>query len=286
MIMTRVLAAVLALLGVVAVAEEYQIGPGDVLRVAVLGQAEMTGEFTIDAQGGMSFPFLGKVVAGGMTASELEKKLTALLADGYLKQPHVSVVVKEFHSLRVYVTGEIGRPGAYGLRPERSLLALLRDVGELSASVGHEVLVIRPPRASVRGEGAQPAADAKPTATEPRGPGQPDTPGAEIFHVSLRDLRSGNPAKDFRLEPGDTVYFPRAAQVYVTGNVGKPGAFRFEEGLTVYQALNLAGGITEKGSSRSVKIVRIVGGERKELKPKPTDLLEPEDTIVVPERFF
>jgi polysaccharide export outer membrane protein len=284
--MTRALAAVFALLGALALAEEYQIGPGDVLRVAVLGQTDMTGEFTIDAWGGMSFPFLGKVEAGGMTAVELEKKLTVLLADGYLRQPHVSVVVKEFHSLRVFVTGEIGRPGAYGLRPERSLLALLRDVGELSASVGHEVLVIRPPRYAAQPEASNPAVDGKPPATEPRAPGQPETPGAEIFHVSLRDLRSGNPAKDFRLEPGDTVYFPRAAQVYVTGNVGRPGAFRFEEGLTVYQALNLAGGITEKGSSKSVKIVRIVGGQRKELKPKPTDLVEPEDTIVVPERFF
>lgn len=284
--MTRALAVVFALVGALGPAEEYQIGPGDVLRVAVLGQPEMTGEFTIDAWGGMSFPFLGKVEAGGMTAVELEKKLTVLLADGYLRQPHVSVVVKEFHSLRVFVTGEIGRPGAHGLRPERSLLALLRDVGELSASVGHEVLVIRPPRAEAQADGSKPAADGKPRATEPRAPGQPETRGAEIFHVSLRDLRSGNPAKDFRLEPGDTVYFPRAAQVYVTGNVGRPGAFRFEEGLTVYQALNLAGGITEKGSSKSVKIVRIVGGERKELKPKPTDLVEPEDTIVVPERFF
>ncbi len=281
--MARVpLLLLVALAATAAAADEYAIGVGDVLHVAVLGQAEMTGDFAVDGDGAVAFPFLGKVKAAGLTASDLARSLTALLADGYLREPRVSVAVKEFHSRRVFVTGEVARPGAYGLRPERSLLALLRDVGDLTAAVGHEALVIRPP---APGTDPSPAPAGSPPPAVPRAPGLPDTPGARIFHVSLRDLRSGNPEKDFPLEAGDTVYFPRAAQVYVTGNVGRPGAFRFEEGLTVYQALNMAGGITEKGSSK-VHVVRIVDGQRKELRVKPTDLIQPEDTIVVPERFF
>jgi polysaccharide export outer membrane protein len=85
--------------------------------------------------------------------------------------------------------------------------------------------------------------------------------------------------------PNDTVYFPRAANVYVVGHVARPGPLRFQEGLTVLQALTLAGGVTERGSQK-VRIVRIVEGKQVEVKPKMTDLLQPEDTVKVPERFF
>jgi polysaccharide export outer membrane protein len=211
----------------------------------------------------LRFPFLGRIPASGKSIEEFEAALVTLLADGYLKQPRVAVTVKEFVSLRVFVTGEVRKPGAYGLRPDRSLLALLEQIGELTETIGHEVVVIRPPGSETPGE----------------------TDKAQITRLSLRDIRSGNPERDFRLSPGDTVFFPKAAQVYVTGQVAKPGAFRFEEGMTVYQALNLAGGINERGSSK-VKIARIVDGQRTELKAKPGDLMLPEDTLIVPERFF
>jgi polysaccharide export outer membrane protein len=113
-----------------------------------------------------------------------------------------------------------------------------------------------------------------------------EVPGAHVFRVSLRELRSGNPEKDLRLEPGDTVYFPKAAQFYVTGNVNRPGAFRYEEGITVFQAVNMAGGVTPRGSSKGIRVVRLEEGRKKELKVQSSDLVEPEDTIVVPERFF
>jgi polysaccharide export outer membrane protein len=261
---------------VLATGQEYTIGVADVVHVAVFGQPEMTGDFAVDGDGFINFPFLGKLKAAGASAPAMEASLTSLLADGFLKKPHVAVSIKEFHSQRVFVTGEVQRPGAYGLRPERSLLQLLGDVGELAAGVGHEVIVIRPPRES----GAAPAAESKASLL----PGE--VPGAEILHASLRSVRSGRPGTDLRLEPGDTVYFPKAAQIYVTGNVTRAGAQRYEEGLTVYQALNLAGGVTDRGSAKGVKIVRIVDGKRKELQAKPADLVQPEDTLVVPERFF
>jgi polysaccharide export outer membrane protein len=278
--------------------QEYEIGPGDVLHLAVFGQQDMTGDFAVDPQGMINFPFLGRVKTSGLSTSELERKLTTLLGEGFLKKPHVSALVKEFHSRRVFVTGEVQKPGAYGLRPEQSLLALLTDVGELTPNAGHEVVIIRPPKSKPEDAPASPAPDqAAPDrkAADPKALGSPPTsstsfpgevPGAEIFHVGIRDLRSGNPDKDFHLEPGDTVYFPKAAQFYVTGLVNRPGAFKFEEGTTVYQALASAGGIADKGSSGGVKIVRLEGGKRKEFKAKPTDLLLPEDTVVVPERFF
>ncbi|HUL77065.1 MAG TPA: SLBB domain-containing protein, partial [Vicinamibacteria bacterium] len=106
------------------------------------------------------------------------------------------------------------------------------------------------------------------------------------FRVSLLELQSGNPERNIALKAGDTVFFPRAAQVYVMGSVARPGPYRFQEGMTVMQALTLAGGATERGSSGRTRLVRIVNGKKVEQKAKATDLVQPEDTLVVPERFF
>jgi polysaccharide biosynthesis/export protein len=276
--------------------ESYEIGPGDVLQVTVLGQPTFSGEFTVGPDGIMPYPFLGKVKASAMSPVELERKLTTLLSEGYLRRPQVAVTVKQFKSQKVYVMGEVKSPGPYGLRPERTLLSLLHDVGELPQSAGHEVLVVRqppmPPPASdappagENGDGEAVAPPSPPPMPRP-GPALPgEVPGSEVFRVNLRELRSGYPERDLRLQVGDTIYIPKAAQIYVTGHVIRPGSFRFEEGQTVFQALALAGGATERGSGKGVKIIRMVDGKRKELKAKPTDIVQAEDTVHVPERFF
>jgi polysaccharide export outer membrane protein len=107
-----------------------------------------------------------------------------------------------------------------------------------------------------------------------------------VYRVSLLELQSGNPDRNIALRAGDTVYFPKAAQVYVMGSVARPGPYRFQEGMTVLQVLTLAGGVTERGSQGRTKVVRIADGKKFEKKVKPTDLVMPEDTLVVPERFF
>ena len=118
-------------------------------------------------------------------------------------------------------------------------------------------------------------------------PGLPFVPpGAEIYRISLLELQSGNPEKNIPLQAGDTVFFPRASQVYVMGSVARPGPIRFQEGMTVLQVLTLAGGVTERGSAGRAKFVRIVDGKKVETKAKPTDPVLPEDTLYVPERFF
>jgi polysaccharide export outer membrane protein len=190
---------------------EYTVGPGDVLHVAVLGQAELTGDFAVGAEGEVKLPFVGALPVTGLSAPAIEERIRALLADGFLKRPQVSVSVKEFKSRRVFVTGEVVKPGAYGLRPERSLLALLGEIGELTANAGHEVIVVRPPAEPPAEPPTEPPAEPPTEQAAPPLQGLPgEVPGAHVFRVSLRELRSGNPEKDLRLEPGDTVYFPKA----------------------------------------------------------------------------
>jgi polysaccharide biosynthesis/export protein len=284
-----------------AAPEAYEIGPGDVLQVTVLGQAPFSGEFTVGADGIMPYPFLGKVKASELSPAELERKLTTLLSEGYLRRPQVSVTVKQYRSQKVYVTGEVKSPGPYGLRPERTLLSLLQDVGELAPTAGHEVVVVRQPPMPPAAEPApwpddadengdvdpSPAPSTSPVPMPRPGPALPgEVPGSEIFRINLRELRAGYPDRDIRLQVGDTVHFPKAAQVYVTGHVARPGTFRFEEGQTVFQVLAMAGGVTERGAEKGVRLVRLVDGKRKELKAKPTDIVQAEDTLHVPERFF
>jgi len=292
-----------------ASAQTYEIGPGDVLGIAVRGQEAMSGEFVVDTAGMLEFPILGSIKAGGLTVDETQRKLTTLLADGYVRQPQVTVIVKEYQSQRVFVAGRVSRPGAYALPGDGSLLALVRGVGTLSDDVAHEVVVIRPPSAEEQAAAAarqgQESSDAETEggATEeesqqtPEGPSAADearaiwlslpneVPGSEIFRVNLTELLSGNPARNLRLRAGDTVYFPPAANFYVTGYAARPGAYRYREGLTVFHALTLAGGVGDRGS-KNVKIIRFVDGEQVKINAEMTDRIQPEDTIEVPERFF
>ncbi len=268
----------------------YEIGAGDVIQVLVLGQPTLSGDFSVGTDGIVPYPFIGHVKAAGMSPSELERKLATLLGDGYLRHPQVSVTVKQFKSQRIFVTGEVSRPGPYGLRPDRKLSSLLQDVGDLGANVGHEVVVIRPPDPAATP--TEPSTDGSERAPSPapsprEGPMLPgEVEGAQVYRVNLRELRSGYPDRDIQLQVGDTVYFPKAAHVYVTGFVVRPGTLVYEEGLTVYQAINLAGGVTERGSEKGVRIVRLVEGKRKTIRPKINEVVQPEDTVQVPERFF
>jgi polysaccharide export outer membrane protein len=314
-------------------AADYEIGSGDVIKVVVIGQTQMTGDFSVDPEGMVNFPILGKIKAAQHTTLELERKLTTLLADGILRRPQVTISIAEYGSQRVFVTGEVQRPGRYALKADRSLLGLLGDIGVLGANSGHEVIVIRPPSGGItsggpagppdlteapedsatqttdkssneraKGKQKKDRRDKEPESEKAQGDAEPDpasgpaapivpglpyvAPGSEVFRINLLELQSGNPERNMRLQAGDTVYFPRAAQVYVMGSVARPGPYRFQEGMTVHQALTLAGGATERGSEGRTRVVRIVDGKKVEKKAKATDLVQPEDTLVVPERFF
>lgn len=279
-------------LALFAIGQEYEIAGGDILTITVTGQPSMSGDHTVDGEGMIVLNGLGlRVKASEMSPKDFERKLVTLLSDGYLRKPEIQVSLKESRSDRVYVTGQTNKPGPYPLRGDRSLLSLIGDVGGLPRDAGHEIVVIRPPApvtpaATTVSEGGE-SPDPTPTPTpSPDTSGLPNAvPGSQIIRVRTAELLSGNPEKNFPLVPGDTIFFPKPANVYVTGQVFRPGPIRFEEGMTVFQAVTLAGGINNRGSDK-VKVVRILDGKQVKLGVKMTDLLLPEDTIVVSERFF
>jgi polysaccharide export outer membrane protein len=117
----------------------------------------------------------------------------------------------------------------------------------------------------------------------------PQLPGAEsvdVKTVDLKELQSGALSQNVALRDGDTIFVPRAESVYVFGQVKNPGAYSIQRNTTVLQALSLAGGLTDRGATGRIKIVRVEKGNTVELRVKLTDTVRPGDTIIVPERFF
>jgi polysaccharide biosynthesis/export protein len=118
------------------------------------------------------------------------------------------------------------------------------------------------------------------------GPVMPNGNDTDVTTVDLKELQSGALSQNVKLRDGDTIFVPRAETVYVFGQVKSPGAYPIQRNTTVLQALSLAGGVTERGATGRIKIVRIEKGKTIEVRVQLNDLVRPGDTIMVPERFF
>jgi polysaccharide export outer membrane protein len=105
--------------------------------------------------------------------------------------------------------------------------------------------------------------------------------------VNLQSLQSGALSQNVALRAGDTIFVPRAETVFVSGEVRNPGEYVMRSsGMTVRQALALAGGVSERGSSRRIQIVRVVNGKEETISATLQMTLKAGDTIVVQERYF
>lgn len=248
-------------------AADYTIGASDVLNIQVFDQPDLGGKYTVEADGTFSFPLIGRIKAGGMSLRGFETELKKKLADGYFRNPQVTVAVEQYRSQRVFVMGEVRAPGPVALTGGMTLIEALSRAGSTLPSASGEVAIVR----------AQQGA---------RGPVLLDQGGSEILRASIRDLEAGAMKQNIELRDGDTIFVPRAESVYVFGQVKSPGAYSIQKDTTVLQALSLAGGVTENGAMNRIKVVRIVKGEKKDLKVKLTDTVRPGDTLIVPERYF
>lgn len=249
---------------------DYVIGAQDVLVVAVFDQADLGGRFTVETDGTFTFPLIGRVTAGGRTLREVEAELKQRLTDGFFKNPQVSVSVDQYRSQRVFVVGEVRQPGPYPLTGDMTLIEALARAGSTTDHAGGEALIVRPSSG----------------AGSPSGPVMPGQQEANVERVDLRALQSGASFSKVALRDGDTIFIPRAETVFVFGQVRNAGAYPVVKGTTVLQVLSLAGGVTDRGSTARIKVIRMVNGQKKEIKVSLSDLVQPGDTVMVPERFF
>lgn len=249
----------------------YVIGSHDVLSIAVWDQPDLSGKFTVEADGSFTFPLIGRVMAGGLTLRDLEGQLRKRLADGYFKNPQVSVAIEQYRSQQIFVIGEVRSPGAYPLTGDMTLIEALARAGSTTVEAGSEAVIVRAPAGRAT--------------TAPLLPNQQEA--SEVVRVNVRDLQGGQLLQNVTLRDGDTVFIPRAETIYVFGQVRSPGAYPLKtKDTTVLQALSVAGGVTDRGSTSRIKIVRLVDGKKTEMDAKLGDTVRPGDTVIVRERFF
>jgi polysaccharide export outer membrane protein len=248
---------------------DYEIGPEDVLAITVFDQADLSGKYAVELDGTFTFPFVGRVQAAGLTIRAFETALRNSLADGFFKNPQITVAVEAYRSQRVFVIGEVKTPGTLSLTGGLTLIEAIARAGSVTEDASDDVVIVR------GGRGAGPAT------THSAGV---EANGKEVVHVNLRRLQQGGDGVTLR--DGDTVFIGRVEPIYVYGQVKAPGSYPVRAQTTVLQALSLAGGGTPTAAVNRTRVIRVVNGEKKEYRVSLNDVVYPGDTIMVPERFF
>jgi polysaccharide export outer membrane protein len=251
---------------ITATCQEYVVGEGDLLKITVYDHADLTTTVRIGGDGKVTVPLIGEVYVNGMTTTQVEKEIARLLADGYIKNPYISVFISEYKSKKLTVLGEFTKPGLLELRGDSTLLEVISNAGGITVNAG-DTLYIQ--RKILKG-------------------GNPSDAKTEItITVDLKKLlEEGDVSVNLPVQDGDSIYIPRASFIYVTGEVSKPGAYKLERGTTVLKAITLAGGFTEKASKGRVKVIRKVDNNEVTLKANLNDMVMADDIILVPESFF
>jgi len=244
-------AIVLSIVVVAAAALSAQtpdrLRPQDVLNVTVVDQPSLTKKYTVEGDGRVTFPLLGRVTAAGLTADQLAADVQKRLAESFLNNPQVHIDVER--TKRVFVFGGVSAPGMYPLTPDMTIVELLARAGYSNAA---EAMIVRP--------------------KNPRAPALPDDKDTTVVRVNLRefekDLESGRLSRNVTLLDGDTVYVPRfdPNRIFVSGQVRTPGAYSIPENTTLLQALALAGGPTERAALGRVRVIRLQKGKQTTVK--------------------
>src|SRR5262245_6780485 len=250
----------------------YILGPGDVLRVSVYDNPDLSQEVTIEADGAFSYPLIGRVQAAGLPVRQLESLLAKRFADGYLVSPQVGVTVTQHKSQQVYVMGAVSKPGPYALQRQTTLLEALSAAGGPTPDAGFEVILTH-------------AADTQALAS---GTSKVSTTanGQPTMRVALEQLMAGGVPQRITLQDGDVIYVPAAAFVYLTGEIQRPGRYRLEKDATIQKMVTAAGGFTKFAATKNMIVQRMVDGKRLEFQAAPNDLLQAEDVVVVRPSLF
>jgi len=257
-----------------AVVRDYVVGSQDVLNITSQDDPALSGKFTVEADLTFTFPLLGRVRAGGLTLREVESQLQAKLVEGgFFKEPQIMVSIEQYKSQKVFIVGEVRSPGAYALSGDMRLVEALALAGSTLPTAAGEVVIV--------------PAGAESMVVLPASVDEAEASGVPVVRVNLRELQNGAFQQNVQLAGGDTVFVLKAENIYVFGQVKNPGAYPLQQDVTtVLQGLALAGGVTDRGATSRVEIVRTVNGEQKKMKVKLDETLLPGDTIVVPQRFF
>jgi polysaccharide biosynthesis/export protein len=242
-------------------AGEYRLSAGDSVKITVFQSPDLSIETRISEAGVISFPLLGNITIGGLTPGQAEKKIADGLREGnFVKQPQVSIVVATVRGNQVSVLGQVLRPGRYPIETaELRLTDLLALAGGI-APTGADIVTVVGKR------------------------------GGKAFRTEVdlpKVFGTDRNLNDVLLQNEDVVWVDRAPTIFVYGEVQRPGSFRLERGLTVLQALATAGGVTQRGTEKGIRVHRKgTDGKTQVAQPAMDDLLRDGDVVYVRESLF
>ncbi len=244
-----------------ALAGEYTVGDGDVLKINVYENEDLSTTVRVSADETIRVPLLGEVSVKDLTVSEVAFMLEDRFADGYLVSPQVDVFIKEYRSKNAIILGQINRPGQYELRGPITFLEFVSKAGGFTKDAGSKATIKR---------------------------GNPEEPGKDKIVIDLNQLiKEGEASLNIMIRDGDNIYIAKADTYYITGEVTEPGAYQLEPGMTVIKAIAQAEGFTEIAQKKKIRIIREINGEKEVLEDVSMDeRVLAEDVIVVPESFF
>ena len=241
--------------------QPYLIDSGDVLRISVFKNPDLSLDARVSEAGTLSYPLIGSVPVAGLTLAAAEKKIAGLLKDGgFVLNPQVNILVTLALGGLVSVIGEVNTPGRYSIEAAGGHLSGMLAVAGGIAPTGSDVVIV----SGMRG-------------------GKPFRREIDIVTMST----GGTAADDIALAGGDTIFVNRGPLFYIYGQVQKPGQVRLERGMTVMQALAAGGGVTGKGTSRGiVRHRRDASGKVKEESVSLDEDVRDQDVIYVKESLF
>lgn len=255
--------------------EDYRIGPGDVIDVQVEDAPELSRTLRVTASGTFLMPFLGRVTAQQKTTEELANAITEGLRGRYLKEPNVSVLVRQINSRSFFIQGAVVRPGAYQIEGRPSLLELITvggglvDVNSSTAFILRKIKQNKPDQTAPGGEATQGVTSS--VSDSPPPTNIPDSEAEakyDMIKINISGLLKGRFDQNPTLEAGDIVHIPPSDIFFVAGEVNAPGSFPLKDGTTLRQAISLAQGTTFKAIANRGVIFREdpSNGQRQEIK--------------------
>ncbi len=157
------------------------LGIGDIFEVKVFGEPDLAGIYRVSSDGQISFPLVGKVKAEGLSSTALSDLLTARLKDGFLKDPQISIFVKEYNSKKVFVFGDVQKPGTFPYEDDMTIIQIITIAGGFQKTASKNKVSV--------------------TRIE-------DGVEKRVF-LSVEDIGRGK-EKNFFLKPGDIVFVPES----------------------------------------------------------------------------
>ena len=265
--------------------EDYRIGPRDVLEIEVEDAPELSGVFEVNSRGTIPMRYLKVVSVEGKTGEQVAKIIADGLRGAYLKDPQVSISIKEYNSKSFFIQGSVRTPGVYRMESRGSLFKLINLAGGLADNHGSIAFIVRelkpgtvskaateparqPVSAAISASTPRVAVDptAQPASAQVTSPAE-GTEDYEMTPVNIAGLQSGHLEQNVMLKPGDLVIIPKGDTFFIAGEVVQPGEFALKPGTSVRQAISLARGFQFKAAKGNCKIFRqdLATGQMKEI---------------------